>query len=60
MQTVILALSTDAGGDGVVTDAVVRKGYVASVHFNFAAGTDAGADTTQLVRAATARTDKRR
>lgn len=48
MQTVILTLSTDAQGDGVVTDFTVRKGYVTSVHFNFAAGTDAGADTTLL------------
>lgn len=46
MTTVTLTLSTDAQGDGVVTDPIVRKGYVSSVYFNFAAGTDAGADTT--------------
>lgn len=46
MITVTLTLSTDAQGDGVATDTTVRSGYVTSVHFNFAAGTDAGADTT--------------
>lgn len=48
MTTVTLTLSTDAQGDGVATDTIVREGYVTSVHFNFAAGTDAGADTTLL------------
>lgn len=48
MTTVTLTLSTDAQGDGVVTDPIVRKGYVTSVHFNFAAGTDAGADVALI------------
>ncbi len=46
METVTLTLSTAADGTGSATDGIVRKGKIMQVHFNFASGTDAGADTT--------------